>query len=603
MRTAEAVLNIIRERGQRKLPLEDLYRQLYNRELYLRAYAKLYPNKGALTPGTTTETVDAMSLAKIDAIIEAVRYERYRWTPVRRTYIPKRSGKRRPLGIPTWSDKLLQEVIRSLLEAYYEPQFSPHSHGFRPGRSCHTALQEMRQHWKGAKWYIEGDIQSYFDSIDHDVLLKILAENIHDNRFLRLVSNLLKAGYLEDWHYNNTYSGVPQGGVVSPILANLVLDRLDRFVEQVIIAAHTRGKRRRTNQPYGTLTVAAWQARKLGNLATARQLSKQAQTIPSRDPNDPGFRRLWYVRYADDFLLGFSGPKQEADDIKQQLAEFLKQELALTLSEEKTLITNARQEVAHFLGYEVHTLQADSKHDHRGQRCINGATGLCIPRSVIQAHNKKYMRRGKASHLAERVNDSAYSIVAQYQAEYRGLVQYYCLAYNLHRLSSHKRVVETSLTKTLAKKFKVSRSAIYRRYKTEYHRAEGTYKVLEVRVERGAGHKPLVARFGGIPLRWQKEAVTHQADVKPIWSGRSELVQRLLRQECELCGSNSDIEIHHIRKLADLKRSGQNEKSRWVQAMAARRRKTLVVCRNCHHAIQYGRYDGPKLTNNYWRAA
>ena len=223
MRNAETVLNIIRDRGQRGLPLEDVYRQLYNPELYLRAYAKLYPNQGALTPGTTPETVDGMTRAKIDTIIETVRAERYRWTPVRRTYIPKRNGKLRPLGMPTWSDKLLQEMLRTILEAYYEPIFSAHSHGFRPGRGCHSALQDITQHWRGVKWFIEGDIAAFFDRIQHDVILNILREKIHDNRFIRLIENLLKAGYMEEGQRHENFSGVPQGGVVSPTLSKILL--------------------------------------------------------------------------------------------------------------------------------------------------------------------------------------------------------------------------------------------------------------------------------------------------------------------------------------------------------------------------------------------
>jgi group II intron reverse transcriptase/maturase len=231
MRSAETVLGIIRERGRRGLPLEDVYRQLFNPDLYLRAYGRLARNAGALTPGSTAETADGMSRASIDAIIDALRHERYRWRPVRRVYIEKkRSKKKRPLGIPTWSDKLLQEVLRSILEAYYEPQFSPRSHGFRPSRGCHTALAEIRQNWTGTRWFIEGDIAQCFDRLDHQVLLAILHERIHDQRFLRLIENLLKAGYLEDWKFNRTLSGTPQGGVVSPILANIYLDRLDQLV-------------------------------------------------------------------------------------------------------------------------------------------------------------------------------------------------------------------------------------------------------------------------------------------------------------------------------------------------------------------------------------
>ena len=213
MRKAETILNIIHERGQRKLPVIDAYRLLYQRDLYLRAYGKLYCNNGAMTAGVTDETVDGMSLEKIDSIIEALRHECYRWTPVKRTYILKKNGKRRPLGLPTWSDKLLQEVIRSILEAYYEPQFSDHSHGFRSKRGCHTALRAVMQKGRGTKWFIEGDLCACFDTIDHDILLKILKENFHDNRFIRLMQLLLNAGYLENWKHNATHSGVPQGGL------------------------------------------------------------------------------------------------------------------------------------------------------------------------------------------------------------------------------------------------------------------------------------------------------------------------------------------------------------------------------------------------------
>ena len=595
MQNSATVLNIIREQGQRGVPLQRIYRHLYNRDLYLRAYAKLYPNDGAMTQGSTSETVDAMTLEKIDAIIQALRYERYRWTPARRTYIRKKNGKRRPLGLPAWSDKVLQEVLRQILDAYYEPRLSQHSHGFRPGRGCHTALQEIMHQWRGVKWYIEGDICSYFDRINHGLLLTILREQIHDNRFIRLIDHLLQAGYIEEWRYHKTLSGVPQGCVISPILSNLVLDKLDTYVEDILIPQYRRGKRRKTNPPYVKLTKDAWKAKKRGDRETARQRNLQAQAIPSRDPNDPKFRRLWYCRYADDWLIGFSGPRAEAEAIKDQLALFLKEELRLDLSDEKTLITHARSDTAHFLGYEIQTLQANEKHDHRGQRCINGSTGLRVPTKLIRTKCAQYMRRGKPMHRAELINDTAYSIVAQYQAEYRGIVQYYRLAYNLHQLSKLKRVMEVSLVKTLANKFKTSCGNIYKQFKRELTNEYGTYKVLEVRVERGPDKKPLVAQFGGIPLQWSKWVAINDS-IKPIWSQRSEIVQRLLADTCELCGARAKVEAHHIRKLADLKASGQTPKPKWVQRMIARRRKSLMVCQQCHNDIHYGRYDGPAFS-------
>ena len=285
-----------------------------------------------MTKGTTAETVDGMSLAKIDRIINELRYERFRWTPVRRVNIPKPNGKTRPLGIPTWTDKLLQEVIRMILEAYYEPQFSDHSHGFRPDHGCHTALSEVVTYWTSVRWFVEGDIKGCFDNIDHEVLLAALGEKLHDNRFLRLLKYLLKAGYLEDWTYGRTLSGTLQGGVVSPILANIYLDRLDKYVETVLIPAHTRGTARKYNRQWVNLRSRAGHYRRMGNHAMAAALRKEFQQLPSSDSHDPDYRRLRYVRYADDFVLGFIGPKAEAGQIKESLETFLRDNLKLELS-------------------------------------------------------------------------------------------------------------------------------------------------------------------------------------------------------------------------------------------------------------------------------
>jgi group II intron reverse transcriptase/maturase len=591
MRKAERILTVLRERGQRGLPLERLYRLLFQRDLYLVAYAKLYRNAGAMTPGVTAETVDGMSLAKIDAIIESLRTERFRWTPVRRTYIPKKGGKLRPLGVPTWSDKLLQEVIRLLLEAYYEPQFSPRSHGFRPGRGCHTALRDVVCQGKGTKWFIEGDIAACFDRIDHRVLLDIVREKVHDGRFVRLLAGLLEAGYLEEWRWNATLSGTPQGGVVSPLLANLVLDRLDRYVEHTLVPANTRGSRRKPYRPYAALLAVSRRARRSGDRTKAERAFKDAQCLPSKEPADPNYRRLWYVRYADDFLLGFIGPKAEALALKQQLAAFLRGKLKLELSEAKTLVTHARGRAARFLGYEVHAQHADCKHDHHGRRAINVEIGLRVPRDVVTRNVARYTRNGKPVHLRQRVADAAYSIVAQYQAEYGGVVQYYRLAYNLGVLQPLKWAAEVSLVKTLAQKLRLPCPQVYRRFGRLVPTPHGIRKVLEVELDRGPTKRPLVARFGGIPLtRNPHVAMVDTPSV--VWSGRSELVERLRAEKCELCGTvDGPMQVHHVRRLADL-----TGRSRWERLMAARRRKTLVVCHRCHTAIHNGRYDGPAVS-------
>lgn len=301
MQIATTLLSIIRKRGERRLPLNNVYRMLFNENLYLAAYGKLAKNQGAMTKGATEETIDGMSLEKIYHIIDLIRAERYRWKPVRRVYIPKSNGKRRSLGLPSWSDKLVQEVIRLILEAYYEPQFNHRSHGFRPGRGCHTALTEIQRIWTGTRWFIEGDIASYFDSMDHGLLLDMLGKQIHDNRFLTLMQRLLEAGYLEDWNYHASLSGAPQGSGVSPLLSNLYLHEFDQYVTAMLIPAYTSGEQRRKNPEYQRLcNRLCYLKGKKGHGAEVRALRKARRTLSSKDPYDPDYRRLWYTRYADD---------------------------------------------------------------------------------------------------------------------------------------------------------------------------------------------------------------------------------------------------------------------------------------------------------------
>ena len=587
MRNAETILGIIRDRGTRGLPVNDLYRQLWNPNLYLMAYGRIAKNDGALTPGATPETADGMKMDDIHAIIEALRFERYRWTPARRVYIPKANGKRRPLGLPTWSDKVLQEVMRLLLEAHYEPQFSDRSHGFRPQRGCHTAFTEIIRTWSGTSWFIEGDIAGCFDNIDHKVLLEILGENIQDNRFLRLVSNLLRAGYLEDWKLNATYSGTPQGSVVSPILANVYLDRLDRFVEGVLLPEYNRGSRRKRNPQYQKVASRVMRLRQGGRAKEAAELRPLLRTMPSFDTHDPGYRRLRYIRYADDFLLGFAGPKDEANAIKARIGRFLRDNLKLELSESKTLVTHGRTKAARFLGYEVVVQGSETKLDASGRRSVNGIIGLRVPQDVVRAKSAAYMRNGKPIHLGVRLHDSPYSIMEQYQLEFRGVVNYYRRATNLGALSYLRWVMEMSLAKTLAAKLKISVPQVFKRYKTTIQTDKGPRTVLMVKVDE-PGEKPQVTYWGGVSLARDNTATLIDKH-PPILNGRTELEQRLRANVCELCGSTVKVQVHHVRAMKDLRQKGRAKPPVWVELMATRRRKTLVACASCHADIHAGR--------------
>ncbi|MEU7184234.1 MULTISPECIES: reverse transcriptase/maturase family protein [Streptomyces] len=594
MQSAETVLSVLRKRGERGLPVERLYRQLFNTELFLLAYGRIYANKGAMTPGVTSETVDGMSLEKIQKITELLRNERYRWSPARRVYIEKKgSTKKRPLGLPTWSDKLVAEVVRMLLEAYYDVQFSDHSHGFRPGRGCHTALSEVERYWTGTHWFVEGDISDCFGSLDHSVMLSILSEKVHDGRFLRLIGHMLKAGYLEDWRWNATLSGAPQGGVASPILSNIYLDRLDQFVEQSLLPEYNRGRRRQPNPEYRKLEHWIQGARRRGCRKSVRELEPRRRALPSQDPNDPDYRRLRYIRYADDWLLGFAGPRHEAEEIKSKIRTFLREELKLELSEPKTLITHATSQAARFLGYDIKSQYANDKIT-RNRRAVNGSIGLFVPRQAVRQRCALYMSKGKPALRGSVMHDDDFTIVAKYQSEFQGVVQYYLLAQDVFRLGKLRWVMETSMLKTLAGKHRSTVTKTARKYKRLIETPDGPRTCFQVTVERDRGRKPLVARFGGIPLKRQRTATL--TDLKPVMasSKRNELIHRLLAGCCEICESRTQLEVHHVRKLADLNRPGRREKPAWIRLMAMRRRKTLVICRRCHEDIHAGRPTAPK---------
>jgi len=583
MQSAETVLDILRKRGREGLPLERLYRQLFNPQLYLLAYGRIYSNQGAMTPGVTEETVDGMSLGKIERIIDALRHERYIFSPARRTFIPKKNGKLRPLGLPSWSDKLVAEVVRMLLDAYYDVQFSDHSHGFRPSRGCHTALREVAETWKGTHWFIEGDIADCFGSLDFTVMLATLGEKIHDGRFLALIHKMFSAGYLQDWEWHATLSGAPQGGIASPVLSNIYLHRLDEFVETVLVPEYTRGKVRATNPAYRKFAPVIARARQNGDQNTARRLCQQRRHISYGDPQDPGYRRLRYVRYCDDFLLGFSGPAAEAEEIKQRLRRFLKDELKLELSENKTLVTHARKG-ARFLGYHI-VAQHTNDQITRRTRAVNGVIGLRVPADVITTKCAQYLARGKPASQTRLLHGSDYSIVARFGAEYRGMVQYYLLANNVHWLNRLHWVMQTSLLKTLAQKHNSKVTKMSRKFKVKIETPDGLRTCLQARVDRGPGKKPLVATFGGIPLKRQRTAkIIDRRPARGTPVG-GELIRRLRHGECELCGNTDKVQVRHVRKLADLQRLHGPQQPAWAVLMAKKRRKSLVVCGNCHDTI------------------
>lgn len=371
--------------------------------------------------------------------------------------------------------------------------------------------------------------------------------------------------------------------MISPILSNIYLDRLDKFVENTLIPVYTRGQERERNKLYYRTTATVSYLRREGRIEEAKRLSQELRRMPTRNPTDPDYRRLRYVRYADDFLLGFTGPRVEAEDIKQRIGQFLRDTLKLDLSDTKTLLTHASTENARFLSYDISITRNDETRNQKGNRSLNGQVTLRIPPIVVQEHCKPYLAGGKPIHRAEMLPNDVFSTISTYQAKYRGVVNYYLFAVNLRDLSKIKWVMEASLTKTLACKLKISVQEVYRRYRTVLNTPNGKRLGIQKTVER-AGKPPLIATWGGIGLVRNMKATLNDTPPR-IWNGRTELIQRLLADTCELCGSRDRVVVHHIRVIRDLQKWRRAARPKWVVTMAERQRKTLAVCHNCHRHI------------------
>ncbi|MCB8943984.1 MAG: hypothetical protein H6658_09535 [Ardenticatenaceae bacterium] len=598
MQTAKQVYEVMEYLGTKRSPLTRVYRNLYNRDLYLDAYDRLSKRKGALTKGTTDETIDGMSQRRIERLIEKLRYERFHFSPSRRSKLKKKNGGYRFLSMPGFEDKMVQEVIRSVLSPYYEFQFSDNSHGFRTNRGCHTALCHIVQKSRACTWFIEGDISGCFDNINHDKLLEILGRQIKDNRLLELIKRWLKAGYMEGWEYHKTYSGTPQGGVLSPLMANIYLNELDQFIETKLIPVWNKGKKRKANREYNVIDAQIVKARRHGDNEKVRELTLLRRTVPSMDTRDPDFRRMGYVRYADDFLISFTGTKAEAREILAKVEDFLSSELGFNINESKSKITHARSGQATFLGYGIsihHSNEKLSMGKHTKRRCVNGIVRLGLPKGYIRECSKQYMADGKPAHRTELIDNSIGEIIQVYQMQLRGIYNYYQYAEDVYRLYDLKHTMQASLVKTISRKKKLTARKVYRKYGGKIKVNGKSMKVLEYKYTTKSGKEGATV-WGGFSLkRKQIHTATDMQDTiaKGNYSERTDLIDRLIADKCEVCGKEGNCVVHHIRKLKDLTKRwrGKKAKPAYVLSMIALRRKTLVVCHECHQQIHHKTYQ------------
>lgn len=600
MRSPERVLNSLNEHSKdSSYKFERLYRILFNEELFYVAYQKIASNGGSTTKGSDGRSIDGMSLARIETLIASLKDESYQPHPSRRVHIPKKNGKTRPLGIPAFEDKLVQEVVRMILEAIYEGHFETTSHGFRPKRSCHTALLHIQKTFSGAKWFIEGDIKGFFDNIDHDVLVGILRERISDDRFIRLIRKFLKAGYVEDWTFHNTYSGMPQGGIVSPILANIYLDKLDKYVKEYIRHFDMGTKRRPGKESNDLANERKRTVRKLKKVkdgtekaalvARLKAIEQERAAFPSGDEMDGSYRRLKYIRYADDFILGIIGSKEDVLRIKEDIKSFLSESLALELSEEKTLITHTGKS-AKFLGYEITvTRNNHQRRDVQGRlrRTYGKRVRLNVSMATLRDKLLEYgameikLRNGKEVWKPKcrsgLIFNDDLEILDRYNRETVGFCNYYLIANNCVVLHNFRYIMEYSMYKTFAGKYRSTVRKINKKYRLN--------KLFTVKYEQKGVIKSRT--FYKTSFKRRTTAFNGSCDIEPYSIAdvsRTNLTDRLKAEKCELCGATGKLIMHHVRNLKDLK-----GKESWKRLMSARKRKTIALCPSCHRLRHLGK--------------
>jgi len=577
---------------------QRLYRNLYNPEFYLLAYKNIAASQGSMTAGVDGHTLDNMSMARIQRIIAALQDDSYRPTPARREYIAKKNNpaKKRPLGIPSTDDRLVQEIIRMILEAIYEPTFSKTSHGFRPHRSCHTALLQIQNRFTSVKWFVEGDIKACFDSFDHHILIDLLRRRIKDERFICLMWKFLRAGYMEQWTHHYTYSGSPQGSGMSPILANIYLSELDSFMEEYKqrfdVGDYRTRKATRTyrNQEYQVAKARAALKLKQNpqNIAAFKGAQRKLLATSYYPAIDPDFVKIQYSRYADDFIIGVIGSKDDAERVKADVKEFLQSRLKLTLSDEKTKVTHS-SDLVRFLGYDI-TVSRDKgfMRDKKGamRRVWYGNVKLYVPYEkwvgklleyqalrIVKSETGKELWKPRTR--GKLVNRPKIEIISKYNAEIRGLYNFYRLANNVSVLNKFAFIMEGSLLKTFAAKG--HSSAKQMRLK---HTRDG---VLGVDYENRAGMRRCEFYRGGFTHK--NEAMPDLVDLLPQYrkyDKPNSLANRLKAGTCELCGGKTDdIRIRHVRALKSLTGKTVGE-----LMMMQRRRKSLALCPVCFEAEQ-----------------
>lgn len=584
----------------------EVYKWISSKEMLELVYRNLSSNEGSMTAGMDDKTVDGMRENIIIELSQKLKQESYRFTSMKRVYIPKGNGKMRPLGIPTIYDRIVQEAMRIILEMIFEDKFSENSHGFRPKRSCRTAISSISK-WKGITWMIEGDIKGFFDNVNHGKLAIILEKYIKDQQFMDLYWKLVRAGYIDNGVKYNTYTGAPKGGIVSPILSNVYLNEFDYFVQELIDKYATRRKGISKVNP--KMSNFSDKLSKLNDeyqkdkskeiLKQIRALRVERNEIPTIIRNG---NRIYYTRYADDWVIGLIGNKEIANSIREECKIFLKERLSIELSEEKTHITNITTKEAHFLGIDIR--RNKSKESKIVLRRVKGRLvksrinqtkiqfGIPVEKIIRRLQDKGFIKTytrkdGRVKLVPNAMTKWIFldhrSMIIRYNKVIRGLINYYGFVDNLRAFNAIVNYyIHHSCAKTLARKLNLdTRAKVFKKF----GRYLGTPEMKgdnSIEIIHTARHPPLTP--------WSERRSYKKKNTKliekyvPISYDPFEAIDWKLETQtgyyelCRVCGKDGDTEMHHVKHL----RKDGNKSTGFLELMSKLNRKQIPVCRTCH---------------------
>ena len=593
MSTAIEILEVLKSKNAKNPEWinKDLYRIFYKKDLFVLAYERIKSKAGNMTKGTTGENLDGISISWIDKTIQDFRnWRTLKFSPGIVTKIPKKNGKMRTLCVAPPREKVIQEAIRLILEAIYDPPegtiFQSCSHGFRANKSCHTALKDIKYKWAGIKWFIEGDIVSFFDEIDHHILINLLRKKIEDEKFIGLMWKYLRAGYSEgnSVHKVANLSGTPQGGILSPLLSNIYLNEFDKYVIK-LIHEHNVGKNRKINPRYSRLRYEIGREKDPRRI---KELVKEWRKTPSTLSQDHSYIRIRYVRYADDWIIGINGSKNLASEIREKAESFLKEELKLKLNLEKTFIRYAKAEKATFLGIEISTNVNKENH-----LVVRGGKKVRLLSDCIQL-NVNMDRLVKRLHDAgicdglgfptcrkSHINFDDWEIINTFNSILLGISNYYSFVNNRSQLGRVQYIIQYSAAKTLAGKHKTSLSKIFETYGKNLAVNYGKDKEVSIRMDIDWTKKSMNFKVS----MWEKSAVIDGL------RNKMRVTRSRLGSPCVLCGSVDRVQMHHVRHI---RKSGVKYGG-FYRYLGAINRKQVPLCKKHHVDVHNGKYDGKSL--------